>query len=51
MIGVPAGMQPRAAVVYMIVGAVECAALCGAAPRLARRDRHGRGASSSAVDE
>jgi glucose/mannose-6-phosphate isomerase len=34
VIGVPAGMQPRAAVVYMIVGALECAALCGAAPAL-----------------
>ena len=32
VIGVPAGMQPRAAVVYMVVGALECAALCGAAP-------------------
>jgi glucose/mannose-6-phosphate isomerase len=34
VIGVPAGMQPRAAVVYMIVGVLECAALCGAAPGL-----------------
>jgi glucose/mannose-6-phosphate isomerase len=34
VIGVPAGMQPRAAVVYMTVGALECAALCGAAPAL-----------------
>ena len=34
MIGVPAGMQPRAAVVYMTIGALECAALCGAAPAL-----------------
>jgi glucose/mannose-6-phosphate isomerase len=32
VIGVPAGMQPRAAVVYLTVGALECAALCGAAP-------------------
>jgi glucose/mannose-6-phosphate isomerase len=32
VIGVPAGMQPRAAVVYMTVGALECAALCGASP-------------------
>jgi glucose/mannose-6-phosphate isomerase len=29
--GVPSGMQPRAAVVYMAVGALECAAACGAA--------------------
>ena len=34
VVGVPAGMQPRAAVVYMTVGALECAALCGAAPAL-----------------
>ena len=30
----PGGFQPRAAVVYMLVGALECAALCGAAPPL-----------------
>jgi glucose/mannose-6-phosphate isomerase len=34
VIGVPAGMQPRAAVVYMVVGVLECAAACGAAPGL-----------------
>ena len=34
VIGVPAGMEPRAAVVYMTIGAMECAALCGAAPGL-----------------
>jgi glucose/mannose-6-phosphate isomerase len=34
VIGVPAGMQPRAAVVYMMIGTLECAALCGAAPGL-----------------
>jgi len=34
VIGVPAGMQPRAAVIYMTVGVLECAALCGAAPAL-----------------
>ena len=32
VIGVPAGMQPRAAVLYMLVGTLECASLCGAAP-------------------
>jgi glucose/mannose-6-phosphate isomerase len=32
VIGVPSGMQPRAAVVYMAVAALECAAACGAAP-------------------
>jgi len=34
VIGVPAGMQPRAAVIYVTIGAMECAALCGAAPAL-----------------
>jgi glucose/mannose-6-phosphate isomerase len=34
VIGVPSGMQPRAAVVYMTVAALECAALAGAAPPL-----------------
>src|SRR4051794_29033800 len=34
VIGIPAGMQPRAAVIYMTVGVMECAALCGAAPAL-----------------
>jgi glucose/mannose-6-phosphate isomerase len=34
VIGAPAGLQPRAAVAYMAVGAFECAALCGAAPSL-----------------
>jgi glucose/mannose-6-phosphate isomerase len=34
VIGVPGGMRPRAAVAYMTVAALECAALCGAAPSL-----------------
>lgn len=34
VIGVPSGMQPRAAVVYMLVATLECAAACGAAPSL-----------------
>jgi glucose/mannose-6-phosphate isomerase len=34
VIGVPSGMQPRAAVVYMTVAALECAELAGAAPPL-----------------
>jgi glucose/mannose-6-phosphate isomerase len=34
VIGVPGGMQPRAAVVYLTIAAMECAALCGAAPAL-----------------
>jgi len=34
VIGVPSGMQPRASVIYMTVGVLECAAACGAAPSL-----------------
>ena len=34
VIGVPSGMQPRAAVIYMTVAVLECAAACGAAPSL-----------------
>ena len=34
VIAVPGGLQPRAAVAYMTVGALEAAALCGAAPSL-----------------
>ena len=34
VIGAPAGMQPRAAVLYGTVAALECAAACGAAPFL-----------------
>ena len=34
VIGVPAGLAPRAAVVYMTVAALECAAACGATPSL-----------------
>ncbi len=34
MIGVPSGLQPRAAVIYMTVAALQCAAACGAAPSL-----------------
>jgi glucose/mannose-6-phosphate isomerase len=34
VIGVPSGMQPRAAVIYMVVATLECAALCGAGPSL-----------------
>jgi glucose/mannose-6-phosphate isomerase len=32
VIGAPAGMQPRAAVLYMLIATLECAAACGAAP-------------------
>ena len=34
VIGVPAGMQPRAAVIYMTIGALECAAASGATESL-----------------
>src|SRR3954468_14151554 len=34
VIGIPSGMQPRAAVVYMTIASLECAAACGAAPGL-----------------
>jgi glucose/mannose-6-phosphate isomerase len=34
VIPLPAGFQPRAAVAYMLVSALEVAALCGAGPRL-----------------
>ena len=34
VIGVPSGMQPRAAVVYMTVTTLQCAELAGAAPSL-----------------
>ena len=34
VIGVPSGMHPRAAVIYMVVATLECAALCGAGPSL-----------------
>jgi glucose/mannose-6-phosphate isomerase len=34
VIGVPAGLRPRAAVLYFTVAVLECAALCGAGPGL-----------------
>ena len=34
VIGVPSGMQPRAAVIYMTIAALECAAVCGAGPSM-----------------
>ncbi len=45
VIGVPAGLQPRAAVAYMLVGALECAERCGAAPSL----RHELEAASASL--
>ncbi len=35
VIPIPAGFQPRAAIAYMLISALEVAALCGAGPRLA----------------
>jgi len=34
VIGVPSGFQPRAAIAYMTVAALECATACGAGPSL-----------------
>ena len=34
VIGVPSGMQPRAAVLYMLIATLECAAISGTAPSL-----------------
>jgi glucose/mannose-6-phosphate isomerase len=34
VIGIPSGMMPRAAVLYVAIATLECAALCGAAPGL-----------------
>jgi len=34
VIGIPSGMQPRAAVIYMVVGAMAAAAACDVAPSL-----------------
>jgi glucose/mannose-6-phosphate isomerase len=51
VIGAPAGMQPRAAVLYMTVGALECAALCGAAPGLRSEIDTAAALLGSLVDE
>ena len=48
VIGVPAGMQPRAAVLYGTVGALECAARLRRRAGAPRRDRHGRRAARAA---
>jgi glucose/mannose-6-phosphate isomerase len=51
VIGVPSGMQPRAAVVYMTIAALECAELSGAAPSLRREiDEGGQLLSQLALD-
>jgi glucose/mannose-6-phosphate isomerase len=43
VIGIPSGMKPRAAVVYMTVAALELAASCGAAPPLRSEIEGARG--------
>ena len=48
VIGIPSGMQPRAAVIYMVVGAMAAAAACDAAPSLRGRGRAGRAAAAKA---
>jgi glucose/mannose-6-phosphate isomerase len=51
VIGVPAGMRPRAAVIYMTIGVLECAALCGAAPGLHSEIDAARGLLERLVEE
>jgi glucose/mannose-6-phosphate isomerase len=51
VIGAPAGMQPRAAVLYMTVGARAGAALCGAAPGLRSEIDMAAALLGSLVDE
>ena len=48
VIGVPGGMVPRAAVLYMMVGALECAAACGAAPEIRSEIENATGAARAA---
>jgi glucose/mannose-6-phosphate isomerase len=51
VIGVPSGMQPRAAVVYMTVGALECAAAAGVSPSLREEIEGSEGVLSSLADD
>ena len=51
VIGVPSGMQPRAAVVYMTVAALECAAAAGAAPSLREELEGAVGVLASLADD
>ena len=51
VIGAPAGMQPRAAVVYSVVGALGCAMACGAAPSLQDEVEAGAGLLRRQADE
>ena len=51
VIGVPSGMQPRAAVVYMTVAALECAAAAGPLPPLQDEIEGARRCSPSLADD
>jgi glucose/mannose-6-phosphate isomerase len=51
VIGVPSGMQPRAAVVYMTVTALQCAELAGAAPPLRAEIDEAAAIASELVDD
>ena len=51
VIGVPAGMQPRAAVVYMTVTALQCAELAGAAPSLRAEIEEAAAVAHALVDD
>jgi glucose/mannose-6-phosphate isomerase len=51
VVGVPAGMQPRAAVVYMTVVALQCAELAGAAPGLRSEIEEAANVARELVDD
>jgi glucose/mannose-6-phosphate isomerase len=51
VIGVPSGMQPRAAVVYMTVTALQCAELAGASPPLRTEIEEAAAIASELVDD
>lgn len=51
VIGVPAGMKPRAAVIYMTVAALECAAAAGLCPSLRDEIEGSKGVLSSLAED
>ncbi|MEA2494040.1 MAG: glucose/mannose-6-phosphate isomerase [Thermoleophilaceae bacterium] len=51
VIGVPSGMQPRAAVVYMTVTALQCAELAGAAPPMRAEIEEAAKLSTELIEE
>ena len=51
VIGVPSGMKPRAAVVYMTVAALECAAAAGLCPSLRNEIEGSEGVLSSLAED